>query len=204
MKELIGNGIGLAAAAAILVYSHQDARDALADLPPSPVRGAPLVGSLEPPVEAEESEQVRVEGDGSAESPAQIPFSLFAFPSYDPASLRIDKTPVLADSFPEPLRAYHGKIAEVRGFMLAVELGDADDVKGFILSRYPQGCCFGAIPVFDEWIDVKVGDGSQDAFEDLKREVVVTGPLELGEVTDEQGRVQSIYRMRDAVVKRLY
>lgn len=203
MKEVIGNVIGVAAAAALFVYTQQGARDALADLPPLPVRGAPLVAQIETPSEDDGAVLARVEGVGSEASPAQIPFSLFAFPSYDPASLRIDKTPILADSFPGALRPYHGKIAEVRGFMLAVEL-DGDDVKGFILSRYPQGCCFGAIPVFDEWIDVKVSDGNQDAFETLEREVKVTGPLEMGEVTDEQGRVQSIYRMRDAVVERLY
>lgn len=202
MKEVIGNAIGAAAAAILLVYSHISARDALAGLPPLPVRGAPLVSTVETR-EGEQAVVARVEGDGTAESPARIPFSFFAFPSYDPASLRIDKTPILADSFPEALRPYHGKIVEIRGFMLAVEL-DGDDVKTFILSRYPQGCCFGAIPVFDEWIDVKVGDGSQDAFEDLRREVTVTGPLEMGEVTDEQGRVQSIYRMQDAVVERRY
>jgi hypothetical protein len=67
-------------------------------------------------------------------------------------------------------------------------------VSSFLLSRFPPGCCFGALPFPDEWIAVTLTDPVAPLAADIP--VEVTGTLEVGELLDGQGFVTSLYRMQ--------
>jgi hypothetical protein len=57
------------------------------------------------------------------------------------------------------------------------------------------GCCFGAMPRLDEWVEVQVGVGGGVDYIPFQA-VRVTGPFEVGEVLDDYGYVRSLYRMK--------
>ena len=79
-----------------------------------------------------------------------------------------------------------------RGYLIPTELEDGRVRRG-MLTRFPPGCCFGAVPVLDEWIAVTFVEAidrppAGSAFE-------VAGQLEVGEELDQDGRALSLYRM---------
>lgn len=121
-----------------------------------------------------------------------------AFDDYDPPELRVGAGEALGPSaFPPAVAALDGRAVEVRGYPVVVDL-EGDSVRGFLLSRFPPGCCFGAVPVPDEWLDVR---GAADTdWGDLVpvSPVTVRGTLEVGERIDADGFVLSLYRLVDA------
>ncbi|MEM7310713.1 MAG: hypothetical protein AAF682_28830 [Planctomycetota bacterium] len=176
----------------------------LPGLPPAP--GRALDAAVPRPAaqagaEAQ-AEAPEVEGSGTADDPLVLDFSLFTFPDYDPPELRgADPEPLTAADFPPAMRAADGKHVRLQGFMITVDFR-IGTVQSFMLARFPPGCCFGATPVFDEWVDAHPGsDGviQRSGYAPL----AVTGVLEVGEELDEDGFVRSLYRLRDAEVEDL-
>ena len=62
------------------------------------------------------------------------------------------------------------------------------------MTRYPPGCCFGALPVLDEWVQVTFPPGLELPA-DRDSVVEAEGRLEAGELLDPDGYAESLYRM---------
>lgn len=61
----------------------------------------------------------------------------------------------LDDEIPPQIRALNGSKIEIEGFMLPLE-GEIDNVRTFVLLKDQMACCFGAIPLLNEWVYVEV------------------------------------------------
>jgi len=127
-----------------------------------------------------------------------VDLASFAVPGYDPPELRADRAPWPPERFPAAVRALDGRRIAARGYPIAAEL-ERGTVRRFLLSRYPPGCCFGSVPVLDEWIDVRAPDGVAPLAPDVP--VTVEGVLAVGELQDAQGFAQSLYRLRAEAVR---
>lgn len=124
----------------------------------------------------------------------RLDLALLAIPGYDPPELRPEgEGPMRLEDFPPAVRALDGRTVHARGYPIAAEL-ERGEVHRFLLSRFPPGCCFGAVPVLDEWIAVTVEEGVAPL--DPNVPVEVSGGLEVGEVLGEDGFAVSLYRMR--------
>ena len=183
--------VALVAAGAIYGWSRHDAR-ALVDAAPWPT---PLGSPIDAPAPAAEDQgPPPLAGAGTDDDPWVVPFSRLALPEYDPPGLRDDPTPLAAADLGEELASLDGAVVSILGYVLAAEL-DGERVASVVLSRYPPGCCFGAMPVLDEWIDVAVAR-DQDGFP-RDGQVRVVGRLSVGEVVGDLA-VESLYRLSDA------
>jgi len=122
-----------------------------------------------------------------------LDMSLLALPDYDPPELRGAPKPLLVDQFPADLRSLAGHSFRLRGFPLAASV-EGEWVQTFLLSRFPPGCCFGSVPVMDEWVEVEAPPGTTSLIPDLR--VEVQGVLEMGEIIGPTGFALSLYRMQ--------
>lgn len=129
--------------------------------------------------------------------PTAFDMSLLTVPDYDPPDLRADQGAIPREEFPAAVQAFHGEEVTARGYpmVLAHERGIVTE---FLLTRFPPGCCFGALPVLDEWIHVKLEDGYSAG--PPTQAVEVTGVLDVGEKLIEEGLVESLYRMQASKV----
>jgi hypothetical protein len=118
----------------------------------------------------------------------------FIFPQYDAPDLRADPQPLASDAFPEAIRRFHGQEIAVEGYPLVLEY-DGDRVREFLLTRFPPGCCFGAVPVFDEWVLVQLEE-PRVGFPQDAATLTAVGRLDVGEVVDELGMADSLYRLQ--------
>ena len=190
----------LLAAAAALGLAVVERVDA-ADLPSLPVApGRPLDAPAEEvAAPAAAKPELALAGSGTRADPIQLDFSLFAFPDYDPPELRgPGAPPLILGNFPEVIAAQNNRVVQLQGYMIAVDFVDGT-VGSFVLARFPPGCCFGATPVFDEWVDARPGPGGvtqRSGYEPL----AVTGILEVGEELGQEGFVRSLFRLREAEV----
>lgn len=185
------------AAAAVLIWAVVDARSRRAALAPLPVAGLPIDAPAAPRVRRPDRTVI---GAGTPESPAAVPFACFAFPDYDPAPLRLDRTPLDRDRFPPPLGKLDGRVVRVEGFPLILDAREGE-LTTFLLTRFPPGCCFGLLPVLDEWIEVSLAEPIDFAGVDASRTAAATGTLEVGERLAPDGRVLSLYRLTAARVR---
>ncbi len=71
--------------------------------------------------------------------------------------------------------------------------------EGFVLVRNQMFCCFGAVPMMNEWLHVKMeGDARAPFIADVP--IRVYGTFDVGEVVT-KGTLMSIYRMDAADVE---
>ena len=126
---------------------------------------------------------------------AYIDFERLVFEGYQPPEYRENsRVPLGPDSFPKEIQALDGRKVQLAGFMIAVDFKDKQ-VEDFMLCRFPPGCCFGGIPLFDEWVDCTPTYAEKRDWSPFEM-ILVDGTLEVGEVMDEDGFALSIYRMR--------
>jgi hypothetical protein len=85
------------------------------------------------------------------------------------------------------------------GFPQPLELA-GERVRTLRLARFPPGCCFGALPQYDEWVLVELA-GAGAASPNTYAELRVRGTLQLGERVDATGLLESLYRLTDARVE---
>lgn len=125
-----------------------------------------------------------------------LDFADLDWPEYVPSEEReVDEPEVLdAAAFPGSIRKLDGRRISLAGFMIAIEFEDKA-LQSFLLARFPPGCCFGAIPVFYEWIQVEVPAGVEAKDYSPYVMITVTGRLHVGERLDEDGYATGIYRM---------
>ncbi len=131
-------------------------------------------------------------GDGGVRA---ITFDFLAQYQYFPGTLLTAEQRSAGGTgrIPAEVTALDGKRVSIRGFMVP-DSYPGDGVRTFLLVRNQLMCCFG-IPVgMNEWIDVKMsGDRVAKFTPDVL--VEVTGELDVGERSDDEGWVISIYRI---------
>ena len=191
----LGDVLCLGVAASVLGWSYLDARSVLDELPAPVVRGNLMSSAASTPAVEEDP----VVGDGTESSPARVPFARFAFDDYDPPPLRVDPTPIEPTGYPDSIAPFHAAFVAVLGYPIVTTAED-HEITGLLLARYPPGCCFGALPVLDEWIDVTLNVPARDRVLDPTTPITVIGRLELGELVVEGGTVGSLYRLRGATL----
>lgn len=149
-------------------------------------------------------------GTANSDLPLEEGVELVAFddlmlPDYIAPAVLTDEqgeTRPVDEVFPEEIAALDGQRVALEGFMMPLEFS-ANKVIAFVLSPYPPGCCFGGMPMLDEWVDVVYTD--DEGVEYFAYRVVrVTGELEVGEVLDDWGYVSSLYRMQTDKVEKLW
>jgi len=191
--QLLPYALTLAAAATLAWTSAE-----LAQAPQLPsvslVRGDPIDRTRTQPVEDEP-----VQEWGVPPLEETIDFERFAFDDYDPPELRPDPAPLAHLAFPEPVRVLHGAEVRVSGYP-QIALLSGGRIHELMLTRFPPGCCFGAMPVFDEWILVELAEPLDPM--DLGVGAEVIGKLDIGEKLSEDGFVENLYRMHEAKVAR--
>lgn len=96
------------------------------------------------------------------------------------------------DQIPDRIKALNGKRVAIRGFMVPTVV-ETDGVKGFLLTRSRDLCCFGIMPKMNEWIDATLDGKSVPFYSDVV--ITVYGTLEVGEERDGDV-VLSLYRLR--------
>lgn len=103
------------------------------------------------------------------------------------------KPPQLPDQIPAKIKALNGKKVTLQGFMVPSEV-ERGKIKSFVLLQNTMGCCFGVMPMMNEWVYVSMEPGKASEFyPDLP--ISVFGTIEVGEEI-EQGTVISLYRMK--------
>ena len=139
---------------------------------------------------AREMRELAADGDY-----AFLDFEALVFEAYQPPELRQEGAqPLGLEVFPEDARAWNGRKVQVAGFMIAVDFKDKR-IEDFMLCRFPPGCCFGGIPLFDEWIDCTPAYEEKRDWSPYEM-ILVEGTLEVGERVDADGFALSLYRMR--------
>ena len=142
---------------------------------------------------AQERAKELAEASADSEYPF-VDFEHFVFEDYTPPEFREDKRLLTPEDFPEDIRAWNGKKVQLAGFMIAVDFKDKK-IEDFMLCRFPPGCCFGGVPLFDEWVDCTPAYDEKRDWSPYEM-ILVEGTLEVGEVVDEDGFALSIYRLR--------
>ncbi len=100
------------------------------------------------------------------------------------------ETPIVVPEIPQMLRLISGRTAVVQGFMLPLKL-EGGRTTEFLLMRDQALCCFGRVPMLNEWVYVRMPQGTQ-MVKDLP--VTFRGKLTVGEILDD-GYLIGIYLM---------
>ena len=161
-----------------------------------PIRGAPLdsPAGARFGVDPTETSALEIPETGTV----SIELSDLAFDDYDPPELRGKEAKALEPgAFPETITKLHEREIEVAGFPLVTSYGD-EGAQRLLLTRFPPGCCFGNVPVLDEWIAVEVREGTKVDPGTGYDPVRMRGTFLAGELMDETGFVESLYRLKDA------
>lgn len=184
-------------AAGVLVWAWQRSHSEPVSALPAP-RGLPLDVAAAAP-DAPDSSAPATREDEILEPPepgAEIEFPALEFPDYDPPQLRpVPRAALGVEAFPPAARRLHRRELGLLGFPLVTETA-GNEVRALLLTRYPPGCCFGAVPVFDEWVLVELREPL--AARDVPRRALARGTLEVGERLDETGTALHLYRLQDA------
>lgn len=105
----------------------------------------------------------------------------------------MDGKTVDVEKIPEEVRAYDGKSAKFRGYMMVLDF-DKGRTKRFLLMKDAADCCFGGTPQLNEWVMVDLPPGKA-AQAEKAAEVVVEGKLQVGPKFSPEGWIHSIYQM---------
>jgi len=96
-------------------------------------------------------------------------------------------------AFPPEIGNLDGQEIVVQGYMIPGKM-ILGNVRDFMLVRDLLGCCFGAQPMPDEWIDVVMHEEADAAYHQYIP-VKVTGTLTLGGEQDKAGFARGVYKL---------
>ena len=98
----------------------------------------------------------------------------------------------LDEDIPSQIKALSGEKIEIEGFMLPLE-GEDDNLQSFVLLENQLACCFGAIPLLNEWVYVTVPEKKKiRSYQDEL--VMIYGTLRVG-AEFEDGMLNGIYHL---------
>jgi hypothetical protein len=100
--------------------------------------------------------------------------------------------PKPTNQIPQAILDLDGRRIAIRGFMIPIKVA-GEDVREFVLVRNQFVCCFGVVPLMNEWLHIKMVEGHPCPYA-VDIPITVFGVLRVGEVW-EQGAVMSLYRM---------
>ncbi len=157
------------------------------------VRGAPLLTQPQAHAAAADDPRPAQEASPTGES-TQLDWEFLGDYDYRLPNARAGERPedMPPDQIPAEVLAYDGREVEIEGFMLVSRFAHGQ-VQGFELSRHYMGCCYGRAPRLNEWVVIDVPEGVEARIGATMR---VRGQLEVGELADGDGWVESVYRMR--------
>lgn len=99
----------------------------------------------------------------------------------------------LDEDIPSQIKALNGEKIEIEGFMLPLE-GEDDNLQSFVLLENQLACCFGAIPLLNEWVYVTVPEKKKvSSYQDEL--VMIYGTLRVG-AEFEDGMLNGIYHLK--------
>ena len=99
----------------------------------------------------------------------------------------------LDEDIPSQIKALSGEKIEIEGFMLPLE-GEDDNIRSFVLLENQLACCFGAIPLLNEWVYVTVPEKKKvSSYQDEL--VMIYGTLRVG-AEFEDGMLNGIYHLK--------
>ena len=96
-----------------------------------------------------------------------------------------------SELIPEDIHALNGREISLRGFMLPLKVEETL-VTEFLIMRDQSMCCYGTVPLINEWVNVRMKDEGVEAVMDIP--VTVHGTLKVGEFR-EGGYLVGIYDM---------
>ena len=102
-------------------------------------------------------------------------------------------------AFPEEIARYDDREVVVTGYMIPGEM-IVGNVRDFMMVRDLLGCCFGAQPMPDEWIDVVMHPDSDARYYQYVP-IRVTGTLTLGGEQDKAGFARGVYKLEATLVQ---
>lgn len=145
---------------------------------------------------AEESKTVAAAETIQKDGMPELSFDLLGSFTYQYPDLNAkaeDGSPLpLPDQVPAKIKAFDGKKVLIEGFMLPSEI-EKGKIKSFVLLKDIMGCCFGVVPMMNEWVFVKMeGDKTCEFTPDVP--IKVEGTLEVGEEIKDN-TVMSLYRL---------
>ena len=98
----------------------------------------------------------------------------------------------LDEDIPSQIKALSGEKIEIEGFMLPLQ-GEDDNLQSFVLLENQLACCFGAIPLLNEWVYVTVPEKKKiRSYQDEL--VMIYGTLRVG-AEFEDGMLNGIYHL---------
>ena len=98
----------------------------------------------------------------------------------------------LDEDIPPQIKALSGEKIEIEGFMLPLE-GEDDKLQSFVLLENQLACCFGAIPLLNEWVYVTVPEKKKiRSYQDEL--VTLYGTLRVG-AEFEDGMLNGVYHL---------
>ena len=98
----------------------------------------------------------------------------------------------LDEDIPSQIKALSGEKIGIEGFMLPLE-GEDDNLQSFVLLENQLACCFGAIPLLNEWVYVTVPE-KKKIRSYLDELVMIYGTLRVG-AEFEDGMLNGIYHL---------
>ncbi|MCC6740272.1 MAG: DUF3299 domain-containing protein [Planctomycetia bacterium] len=131
--------------------------------------------------------------EASAEYPDVLYDTLAGFTYVIPPRRKEGDTTKYPEQIPEDIRALNGRKVCVVGWILPTAW-DEDRMTEFLLMRNIPQCCFGIVPMMNEWIVVTVPPDLPSPEHKLTP-TAVEGIIEVGEA-EVDGWVQSLYRMK--------
>ena len=181
--EVASEPIASAPDEAVTIPAEEEAvQVAAAEPEPVVVEPTPEPAEVPVPAEPDPNEEVQI-----------LNFDDMADFDYTAPTLdEIDNGTKRPEQIPAELLAYDNTLVEIEGYMIPIEVEDGK-VQSFILSRTLSGCCFGDMPNIQEWVDVKMQEGTSADYIPYAP-VLVIGRISIGETVDEYG-ITSLYRM---------
>ena len=102
--------------------------------------------------------------------------------------------------YPESVADLDRNLVEIIGYMIALEYEDDGQVSEFMLVRDLAACCFGGMPRPDEWVHVKMAEGTgSNLF--LMVPFSVTGRLAVGLQREEGGFLSSAFQLEGTATR---
>ena len=163
---------------------------------PTPPVASPTAPAPPPRLVSSTTETKKEEAAALApkdDKPIALSFAKIAsFRYLPPTPVKGQKPVARKDAIPDDIRALDGKKVNIEGYCIPIDF-DKGKMTAFVLSRVMFGCCYGDTPRITELIKIVRADGKPIEYFPMVR---VSGAFEVGEEFDDEGYVESVFRIK--------